>query len=55
VLLLAVGRKQGDFSGCTTPTGLDGRDPFDLHQLGNMIPLNVFHDVYIIFNGEECL
>ncbi|XP_051181349.1 zinc finger CCCH domain-containing protein 22 isoform X1 [Lolium perenne] len=27
-------RKQGDFSGCTTPTGLDGRDPFDLHQLG---------------------
>ncbi|CAM0873010.1 unnamed protein product [Alopecurus aequalis] len=25
---------QGDFSGCTTPTGLDGRDPFDLHQLG---------------------
>uniref|UniRef100_A0A0E0CZY2 C3H1-type domain-containing protein n=1 Tax=Oryza meridionalis TaxID=40149 RepID=A0A0E0CZY2_9ORYZ len=27
-------KHQGDFSGCTTPTGLDGRDPFDLHQLG---------------------
>ncbi|XP_062211130.1 zinc finger CCCH domain-containing protein 22-like [Phragmites australis] len=28
-------QQQGDFSGCTTPTGLDGcRDPFDLHQLG---------------------
>jgi hypothetical protein len=27
---------QGDFSGCTTPTGLDAsRDPFDFHQLGN--------------------
>ncbi|ONL97648.1 Zinc finger CCCH domain-containing protein 46, partial [Zea mays] len=28
-------QQQGDFSGCTTPTGgLDARDPFDLHQLG---------------------
>ncbi|TKV96320.1 hypothetical protein SEVIR_9G420900v4 [Setaria viridis] len=27
-------QQQGDFSGCTTPTGLDTRDPFDLHQLG---------------------
>ncbi|KAL5650260.1 hypothetical protein ACJX0J_041069, partial [Zea mays] len=27
-------QQQGDFSGCTTPTGgLDARDPFDLHQL----------------------
>ncbi|AQL06939.1 Putative RNA-binding zinc finger family protein [Zea mays] len=27
--------QQGDFSGCTTPTGgLDGGYPFDLHQLG---------------------
>ncbi|KAJ6841391.1 putative zinc finger CCCH domain-containing protein 53 [Iris pallida] len=29
--------KQGersDFSGCTTPTGLDSRDPYDLQQLG---------------------
>ncbi|KAI0527569.1 hypothetical protein KFK09_003173 [Dendrobium nobile] len=25
---------RGDFSGCTTPTGLDSRDPFDLQQLG---------------------
>uniref|UniRef100_A0A0D9X304 C3H1-type domain-containing protein n=1 Tax=Leersia perrieri TaxID=77586 RepID=A0A0D9X304_9ORYZ len=23
-----------DFSSCTTPTGLDARDPFDMHQLG---------------------
>ncbi|KAL5199055.1 hypothetical protein ABZP36_002567 [Zizania latifolia] len=23
-----------DFSSCTTPTGLDPRDPFDMHQLG---------------------
>ncbi|CAN6325339.1 unnamed protein product [Urochloa humidicola] len=28
-------QQQGDFSGCTTPTGLDSRDPFDLHQLGS--------------------
>uniref|UniRef100_A0A0D9VTK9 C3H1-type domain-containing protein n=1 Tax=Leersia perrieri TaxID=77586 RepID=A0A0D9VTK9_9ORYZ len=28
-------KHQGDFSGCTTPTGLDARDPFDLHQLGS--------------------
>ncbi|CAL4930798.1 unnamed protein product [Urochloa decumbens] len=27
-------QQQGDFSGCTTPTGLDARDPFDLHQIG---------------------
>ncbi|XP_040378431.1 zinc finger CCCH domain-containing protein 22 isoform X1 [Oryza brachyantha] len=27
-------KHQGDFSGCATPTGLDARDPFDLHQLG---------------------
>ncbi|OEL21428.1 Zinc finger CCCH domain-containing protein 22 [Dichanthelium oligosanthes] len=27
-------QQQGDFSGCTTPTALDARDPFDLHQLG---------------------
>ncbi|XP_078160315.1 zinc finger CCCH domain-containing protein 53-like isoform X1 [Carex rostrata] len=25
---------RGDFSSCTTPTGLDSRDPFDLQQLG---------------------
>ncbi|KAJ4753791.1 CCCH-type zinc fingerfamily protein with RNA-binding domain-containing protein [Rhynchospora pubera] len=25
---------RGDFSGCTTPTGLDSRDSFDLQQLG---------------------
>lgn len=28
-------KQQGvDFSGCGSPTGLDARDPFDLHQLG---------------------
>ncbi|XP_020597719.1 LOW QUALITY PROTEIN: zinc finger CCCH domain-containing protein 23-like [Phalaenopsis equestris] len=26
---------RGDFSGCTTPTGLDSRDPFDFQQLGS--------------------
>ncbi|KAJ6844168.1 putative zinc finger CCCH domain-containing protein 53 [Iris pallida] len=26
--------ERGDFSGCTTPTGLDSRDPYDLQQLG---------------------
>ncbi|XP_019706300.1 zinc finger CCCH domain-containing protein 53 isoform X3 [Elaeis guineensis] len=25
--------ERGDFSGCTTPTGLDSRDPYDLQQL----------------------
>ncbi|AQL06926.1 Putative RNA-binding zinc finger family protein [Zea mays] len=31
--------QQGDFSGCTTPTGgLDGGYPFDLHQLGKRTP-----------------
>jgi hypothetical protein len=40
-LLFSLRRKQqqGDFSGCTTPTGgLDARDPFDLHQLGKKTP-----------------
>ncbi|KQK21862.1 zinc finger CCCH domain-containing protein 22 [Brachypodium distachyon] len=32
-------QQQGDFSGCTTPNGLDGRaDPFDLHQIGARMP-----------------
>jgi hypothetical protein len=26
-----------DFSSCTTPTGLDARDPFDMHQLGELL------------------
>ncbi|XP_010922864.1 zinc finger CCCH domain-containing protein 53 isoform X2 [Elaeis guineensis] len=26
--------ERGDFSGCSTPTGLDSRDPFELSQLG---------------------
>ncbi|XP_038988869.1 zinc finger CCCH domain-containing protein 53-like isoform X2 [Phoenix dactylifera] len=40
LLILSARRKQqqqaerGDFSGCTTPTGLDSRDPYDLQQLG---------------------
>jgi len=47
-LLFSLRRKQqqGDFSGCTTPTGgLDARDPFDLHQLGKKDP----NDVLLIF------
>jgi hypothetical protein len=36
-------QQQGDFSGCTTPTGgLDARDPFDLHQLGKRRPPTMF-------------
>ncbi|XP_038980370.1 zinc finger CCCH domain-containing protein 53-like isoform X2 [Phoenix dactylifera] len=29
--------ERGDFSGCTTPTGLDSRDPYDLQQLARML------------------
>ncbi|PWZ33864.1 Zinc finger CCCH domain-containing protein 22 [Zea mays] len=44
-LLFSARRKQqqGDFSGCTTPTGgLDARDPFDLHQLSKRRPPTMF-------------
>jgi hypothetical protein len=29
---------RGDFSPCGTPTGLDGRDPFDL-QVGKLVTM----------------
>ncbi|XP_072996252.1 zinc finger CCCH domain-containing protein 53-like [Typha latifolia] len=32
--------ERGDFSVCTTPTGLDSRDLYDLHQLGSRMLYN---------------
>ncbi|XP_064934611.1 zinc finger CCCH domain-containing protein 53-like isoform X3 [Musa acuminata AAA Group] len=32
--------ERGDFPGCTTPTGLDSRDPFDFPQLGSRMMFN---------------
>ncbi|CAL9145770.1 unnamed protein product [Musa hybrid cultivar] len=32
--------ERGDFLGCTTPTGLDTRDPFDFPQLGSRMMFN---------------
>jgi hypothetical protein len=57
LISVAVGRKQpqGDFSGCTTPTGLDGRDPFDLHQLGKItldVCIIIFNMVSLDFEAE---